>query len=99
MMGRLVYHLLIHNAQTSLALDTSPLISYSELSLPLPESIDLWFSKSAEEWRTIYLESHPGLPAQLPSLLDCLSKTGVLWDQPSICDIELAYNIVAHAAS
>jgi hypothetical protein len=52
---RLVYHVFLHDAQASMSLLINPIISYAELSLPLPESRELFFAESAEEWKSIYL--------------------------------------------
>ncbi|KAL3471864.1 hypothetical protein BJX99DRAFT_250148 [Aspergillus californicus] len=71
---RLVHHLFLHDAQSSLMLNINPLISYADLELPLPTSRPSWEAKSAIEWRNIYLATAsptPG-PERLPSLVDVL---------------------------
>jgi hypothetical protein len=52
---RLVYHAFVMDAQTSMAMLTSPLISFAELKIPLPESRDLWLAQDAEHWKAVYL--------------------------------------------
>ncbi|KAK5652232.1 hypothetical protein OQA88_10729 [Cercophora sp. LCS_1] len=51
---RLVFRLLCHDTNTSMALLINPLISYAELSLPLPDSSDLWAASTAEDWSVRY---------------------------------------------
>ncbi|RBR15269.1 hypothetical protein FVER53590_03484 [Fusarium verticillioides] len=53
--NRLTYHCFVMDTQVSIAMSTCPLISFSELKTPLPESSDLWLAKDAEAWKTIYL--------------------------------------------
>ncbi|KAF5252002.1 hypothetical protein FANTH_2956 [Fusarium anthophilum] len=53
--NRLIYHCFVLDTQVSIAMSTCPLISFSELKTPLPESSDLWLAKDAEEWKVIYL--------------------------------------------
>ncbi|KAG5761398.1 hypothetical protein H9Q72_010502 [Fusarium xylarioides] len=53
--NRLTYHCFVLDTQVSIAMSTCPLISFSELKTPLPESNDLWLAKDAEAWKTVYL--------------------------------------------
>ncbi|KAF5689956.1 transcription factor Pig1p [Fusarium circinatum] len=53
--NRLIYHCFVLDTQVSIAMSTCPLISFSELKTPLPESNDLWLAKDAEAWKAIYL--------------------------------------------
>ncbi|KAG7415054.1 Nicotinate catabolism cluster-specific transcription factor [Fusarium oxysporum f. sp. rapae] len=53
--NRLIYHCFVIDTQVSIAMATCPLISFSELKTPLPESRDLWLAKDAETWKAIYL--------------------------------------------
>ncbi|KAF5600898.1 transcription factor Pig1p [Fusarium pseudoanthophilum] len=53
--NRLTYHCFIMDTQVSIAMSTCPLISFSELKTPLPDSSDLWLAKDAEAWKAIYL--------------------------------------------
>ncbi|OQO10067.1 hypothetical protein B0A48_04423 [Cryoendolithus antarcticus] len=54
---RLVYHLFEHDMLMTIARHRQCLISYAELTVPLPASRDLWLAPSAETWRTLYLEN------------------------------------------
>lgn len=64
--------------------------SSSELSLPLPESRELWIAQSAAQWKEIYLRLKPSQLNRAPSALDCVAdhiKTSLL---PEIYDREFA---------
>ncbi|KIL89329.1 hypothetical protein FAVG1_07723 [Fusarium avenaceum] len=52
---RLVFRVLKHDTNTSMALQTNPLISYAELSLPLPQPTSLWCAPTAERWKATFL--------------------------------------------
>nr|OQO21695.1 hypothetical protein B0A51_11544 [Rachicladosporium sp. CCFEE 5018] len=54
---RLVYHLFEHDMLMTIARHRQCLISYAELTVPLPASRDLWLAPSAETWRALYLEN------------------------------------------
>lgn len=47
---RLVFRVVQHDTNNSMALLINPLISYSELSLPFPDSSELWAASRAEHW-------------------------------------------------
>ena len=53
---RLTYRTFELDRQSSMALLKPPLISYSEMQLPLPSSNILWQAKSAAGWKTAYLD-------------------------------------------
>ncbi|KAF4950878.1 hypothetical protein FSARC_13078 [Fusarium sarcochroum] len=53
--NRMAYHSYIMDTQVSISMLTCPLISFSELKAPLPESKDLWLAADAEIWKSIYL--------------------------------------------
>lgn len=75
---RLVYCTANYDMHQSLVFWTQPLISYSELGLPLPDSNDLWSAGNASLWKTIYLSKTSNASFRRPSLLDCLSNVGNL---------------------
>jgi hypothetical protein len=60
----------MHDMQTSIAFLTNPLISYTEMTFPLPASRDLWFANSAAEWRDTYLRKGILIASQTPSFMD-----------------------------
>lgn len=68
---RLVYRTFEHDRQSSMALLKPPLISYSEMQLPLPSSNLLWQAKSAGAWKSVYL-SMAYDKMKRPSAIDCL---------------------------
>ncbi|KAL5115932.1 hypothetical protein ACEQ8H_006154 [Pleosporales sp. CAS-2024a] len=66
---RLVYRAFELDRQSSMALLKPPLISYSEMQLPLPSPNTLWQAKSASAWKLAYL-SMPHEAANRPSALE-----------------------------
>lgn len=68
---RLVYRYFEFDRQSSMALLKPPLISYSEMQLPLPHPDSLWYANSAEAWRSAYFSSAVPM-AKRPSPSDCL---------------------------
>ncbi|KAL4749105.1 hypothetical protein BDW72DRAFT_195146 [Aspergillus terricola var. indicus] len=95
---RLVHHLFLHDAQSSLMLNINPLISYADLELPLPMIRALWEAKSATEWRDIYIAtSAPGLaPERLPSLVDTLRDMSAYQGR---IDHQLSALVILHGLS
>ncbi|CAK7207203.1 hypothetical protein SEUCBS139899_010012 [Sporothrix eucalyptigena] len=74
-MARFTFRLLQHDTNTSMALLTTPLISYAEVLLTFPESVELWTAPTPEQWKTLYLQHQSqrppsGLPATLPAFLE-----------------------------
>jgi hypothetical protein len=70
---RLVYRAFELDRQSSMALLKPPLISYSEMQLPLPSSNNLWQAKTASAWRQVYLNSaqtNNNRPSALATFLD-----------------------------
>jgi hypothetical protein len=53
---RLVHHLFEHDMLMASAKHRQPLVSYAELSLPLPASRNLWLAPSSEAWHKLYME-------------------------------------------
>ncbi|KAL5001012.1 hypothetical protein BDV10DRAFT_199585 [Aspergillus recurvatus] len=95
---RLVHHLFLHDAQSSLMLNINPLISYADLELPLPMIRALWDAKSAIEWRGIYIAtSAPGSsPERLPSLVDALRDMSTYQGR---IDHQLSASVILHGLS
>ena len=60
--------------QNSIANLVNPLISYTEMTLPLPACRRLWKAKTAEDWKSTFLEIHLSPQAQSPSLVDGLQN-------------------------
>ncbi|WPH03907.1 Hypothetical protein R9X50_00679000 [Acrodontium crateriforme] len=75
---RFALHLFRHDLEASVSLLSSPLISYAELYLPLPESEALWHSPSAEQWKATYMRSSAPRHERQPSLVDCIQDLDIL---------------------
>lgn len=73
---RLVYHLFEHDISMTLVKHRSPLISYSEVSTPLPAPRSLWLSPTASAWKTRWLATKYS-PREI-SLQDLLRDESVM---------------------
>jgi hypothetical protein len=74
---RLAFRAFQYSAQCSMALLSTPLVSYAELLLPLPAPKDIWLAQDAQSWkRAVLSRSNP--TARRPSLLDCLNDLDIL---------------------
>ncbi|KAJ4347341.1 uncharacterized protein N0V89_011282 [Didymosphaeria variabile] len=87
---RLAYRLLSHEAQASMSLLVGPLISYSELELPLPEPQDLWSATSAQEWKILYRAKYENDSTRIPSLAECVANPELLQSNEAVIDLELS---------
>ncbi len=76
---------------------TPPHISYSELTLPLPESAQLWFARTAQEWQMRYLEVAAGESKRPPSLGDLFRDVRLLSANHRRLDLQLATSTYLHA--
>ncbi|KAF2192018.1 hypothetical protein K469DRAFT_732066 [Zopfia rhizophila CBS 207.26] len=88
---RLVYRVFEHDRQSSMALLKLPLISYSEMQLPLPASEDLWRATSAETWKALCLSEFDGM-VKRPSLTDCINDLEYL-NQHEVASIAFLFMI------
>ncbi|POS78716.1 hypothetical protein DHEL01_v202900 [Diaporthe helianthi] len=93
---RLIFHLYLRDAQTSMTSMNNPHISYAELTLPLPEARELWFAKTAREWKMHYLELDAGQSRRPPSLGDLLRDISVLATDQHRLDVQYAVSIYLH---
>lgn len=66
---RLVYHLFEHDIYMTMINHRQPLLSYAELTLPLPASETLWLAPSAAVWARIMSELSPSSRPSMRSLL------------------------------
>jgi hypothetical protein len=66
---RLAFHAFLVDAQVSMAFLTPPLISFAELSIGFPAHQDLWWAKTATDWKRAWFK-HP--PTQQLGLVDYL---------------------------
>lgn len=92
---RLILQFFIHDAQTSISVQTNPLISYTELIFSLPASHDLWRAPNAEVWRQIYLsKKKPSRP--VPRLTEIMHNVNILEEFQEIVDLELCYGVLMY---
>lgn len=94
--NRLVFHCYIREAQLSMTVLTNPCMSYSELTLPLPERKDLWFAKTASEWKTLYLSRLPGPNTRAPSLADMYKDVHQFAENATRLDMQLSVSVFLH---
>ena len=95
---RFALHLFRHHLEASVSLLSSPLISYAELYLPLPESETLWHSPSAELWKASYMRSTAPRHERQPSLVDCIQDLDILATKDIFVDQRQASMAVLGAA-
>lgn len=74
----------------------NPHISYAEITLPLPEARELWFAKTAQEWKMIYLERYPGQNKRLPSLGDLFRDINLIATEQHRLDVQYSVSIYLH---
>ncbi|EKV04279.1 C6 transcription factor RegA [Penicillium digitatum] len=96
---RLVYHLWQYDAHCSMVLLTSPLISYAELSLPLPACSTLWNAPDAKQWKERFCAQQAGgqsvsCPARLT---ECVFNMDLLESHRHEVDMRLSCTAVLHA--
>ncbi|SMR55833.1 unnamed protein product [Zymoseptoria tritici ST99CH_3D1] len=89
---RLVHHLFDHDMYTTHAKFRNPLISYAEVSLPLPACRDLWLARSAETWRSAFFSVSPQANSEPLALRDLLADCHLLKCLPKCFDARLARN-------
>ncbi|KAI9825939.1 MAG: hypothetical protein M1819_000458 [Sarea resinae] len=94
---RLVFHLFIHDAQSSISLLVNPLISYAELALQLPDSRDLWDAEDATRWKGLYLSKMRNNDEKSLSAVDCIHDLSYLGAYHERIDLPLSTMIVLHS--
>ncbi|KAJ5263903.1 hypothetical protein N7478_011508 [Penicillium angulare] len=93
---RLVYHMFVHDSEIAVALNVNPLISYTDLELPLPAPRRLWEAKTAKEWRELY---RTVTPERVPSLADLLRDMAQLSIFQNRVDTQLSTLVLLHGIS
>lgn len=93
----LVFHSYIREAQTSMTTLTNPAMTYSELTLPLPDSRQLWFANTAAEWKALYLEKNARESKRAPSVGDLLHDINLLTANRHRLDVQFSTSILLHA--
>ncbi|KAI0409721.1 hypothetical protein F4802DRAFT_159728 [Xylaria palmicola] len=94
---RLVFHCYTRDAQSSMTTLASPTMSYAELTLPLPESKELWFAKTALEWKQEYLLRSAGQSKRPPCLGDLLRDIDLLTTNYRRLDTQYSISIYLYA--
>ncbi|KAI0125974.1 hypothetical protein BJ170DRAFT_685218 [Xylariales sp. AK1849] len=92
---RLVFHCYLRDAETSMTTLAPPTMSYSELSLPLPEAKELWFARSAVEWKRHFL-ARSNQTKRPPSLPDLIRDITLLTASYQRLDTQFAISIYLH---
>jgi hypothetical protein len=75
------------------------LISYSELSLPIPQARQLWLTTSPEDWKRTFFEVDPEGQVPRISLIDCLRDPSRTASCPGLYDAGYAQIITLYALS
>lgn len=60
---RTAFRLLTHDTNSSMCLLVNPLLSYAEVSLPLPCAPSIWAATSHHRWKALLLQTHLNLQA------------------------------------
>ncbi|CAH0026747.1 unnamed protein product [Clonostachys rhizophaga] len=94
---RLVFHCFVRDAQCSMATLTNPTISYAELTLPLPESGELWAATTALEWKTACLQSYTDRNVKAPTVGDVIQDCQLLRSAYRQLDVPFSLSIFMHA--
>ncbi|ORY66405.1 C6 transcription factor RegA [Pseudomassariella vexata] len=93
---RLVFHCYLRDAQTSMTTLAPPTMSYAELTLPLPESRELWFAKSAAGWKRQWLSRSPGVSKRPPALGDLIRDVNLLTANHQRLDAQYSISVYLH---
>lgn len=88
---------MIHDAQASWSLLSTPSIALAELSLEVPYSRDLWRARDEYEWREIWLRKQPSISQLLPSFLSCVHDLELLRGAEGCIDVELTMVAITHS--
>jgi hypothetical protein len=91
---RLVYHLFEHDIDLTIVNQRQPLLSYAELTVPLPAPKALWLSPNAEVWRARMLNAN--LPETRPSLRSILQDDGASLELHPGIDSQIARSVYLH---
>jgi hypothetical protein len=86
---RLALHAMIQDSQVSYCLTTRPYVFFTELSLEIPYSLDLWQAQTAREWESIWSQKQPEISQCLPSLQSCVHNPALLKNLKGCIDVEL----------
>lgn len=93
---RLLFHCYLRDAQTSMTTLSPMTMSYAELTLPLPEAKELWFARSATEWKHHFLARCSGQSKRPPSLGDLIRDINLLTTNYQRLDVQFVTSIYLH---
>ncbi|EUC31551.1 hypothetical protein COCCADRAFT_100993 [Bipolaris zeicola 26-R-13] len=91
---RLVYHLFEHDIYMTMVNHRQPLLSYAELTLPLPASESLWLAPSAEVWKARMMNMQ--LASSRPSMRSILQEPGSASCLHAGFDTRIAHSAYIH---
>lgn len=85
---RTAFRLLTHDTSSSMCLLVNPLLSYAEVSLPLPCAPGLWAASTPDRWKALLVQSHINLQAHQtqpppPTIADFADDPGAYIDASS----------------
>ncbi|KIL90941.1 transcriptional regulator crz1 [Fusarium avenaceum] len=94
---RFVFHLFLRDSQQSMTALTNPVMSYAELTLPLPASKELWYAKTAKDWKHAYLRREAGHIKRAPSVGDLFRDLNLLAENRHRMDMQFSAAIYLQA--
>ncbi|KAJ4268432.1 hypothetical protein NW762_002495 [Fusarium torreyae] len=94
---RFVFHCFIRDSQQSMTALTNPVMSYAELTLPLPASKELWYAKTAKDWKHAYLRREAGHVKRAPSVGDLFRDLNLLAENRHRMDMQFSSAIYLQA--
>ncbi|KAF5661538.1 putative transcription factor Pig1p [Fusarium heterosporum] len=94
---RFVFHLFLRDSQQSMTTLTNPVMSYAELTLPLPASKELWYAKTANDWKHAYLRREAGEVKRAPSVCDLFRDLNLLAESRHRIDTQFSAAIYLQA--
>lgn len=92
---RLVIHVFLHDSMAATANVKNPLVSASQMNLPLPATRELWLAPNAEAWRNSYLKIRPLSQREIPSMCDFFAHNQML-DSMNFIDKPLCLLAACH---
>ncbi|KAK7755282.1 hypothetical protein SLS62_002787 [Diatrype stigma] len=82
--------------EISMTKSTTPVMSYAELTLPLPEAKELWLAKTSKEWKSQFLLRSAGQSKRTPSLGDLIHDITLLSANHQRLDTQYVISIYLH---
>lgn len=79
-----------------MAMNRPALISYTELTLPLPAARDLWLAPTANVWKNLWMSKYQTTEIPALSLRNLLSDPSLMSNIPSEQDFEMTRSALLH---